>query len=337
MIVFMAPEASQADIDYVVRRAASLGCSPHVSVQGGTTVIGLAGDLRGLTSDAFAGLRSVTRVQPVTRPFRLASLDFRPERTRVRVGAHEVGGQRLVVIAGPCSVETSAQLLAAAEQVRNAGATMLRGGAFKPRSSPYSFQGLGEAGLQLLAEARQATGLPIVTEVLAPEHVPVVSKYADVLQIGQRNMQNFALLTAVGETRLPVLLKRGMMCTIEELLLSAEYVLARGNEQVMLCERGIRTFETYTRNTLDINAVPLLRELSHLPIIVDPSHATGKASLVRAVSRAAVAAGADGLIVEVHPDPERAWSDGFQSLAPEQFATLMAEVRPVAEAVGRSV
>jgi 3-deoxy-7-phosphoheptulonate synthase len=240
------------------------------------------------------------------------------------------------VIAGPCSVETAERLQQVARSLEAAGATMLRGGAYKPRTSPYSFQGIGEGGLELLAEARSLTGLPIVTEVIAPEHVPLVSRYADMLQIGQRNMQNFALLNAVGEAGVPVLLKRGMMSTVEELLLSAEYILSHGNEDVVLCERGIRTFETYTRNTLDINAVPLLKQLSHLPVIVDPSHATGKAALVRAVSRAAIAAGADGLIVEVHPEPELAWSDGFQSITPDEFCKLRDEVQKVAAAVGRS-
>lgn len=335
MLVVMRPDASAADIDYVVRRAGSLGLKAHLTRQHDQTVIGLMGDVRGLPVDALAGLHGVDRVQPVTHPFRLASRDARPGPTVVAVRDRMVGGEAIAVIAGPCSVETRERLLDVAVRLKAAGATMLRGGAYKPRTSPYSFQGIGESGLELLVEARDLTGLPIVTEVIAPEHVPLVCRHTDVLQIGQRNMQNFALLNAVGESGMPVLLKRGMMSTIEELLLSAEYVLAHGNEQVMLCERGIRTFETYTRNTLDINAVPLLKQLTHLPIIVDPSHATGKAGLVRAVSRAAVAAGADGLIVEVHPDPDHAWSDGFQSITPEEFGGLLDDVRRVAAAVGR--
>jgi 3-deoxy-7-phosphoheptulonate synthase len=240
-------------------------------------------------------------------------------------------------MAGPCAVESREQIIETAYMVKEAGAHLLRGGAFKPRTSPYSFQGLGEEGLQYLAEARQATGLAVVTEVMAPEQVPLVGEYADVLQIGTRNMQNYALLHAVGESGMPVLLKRGLMSTIEELLMSAEYILSHGNRRVILCERGIRTFETYTRNTLDINAVPVLKELTHLPVVVDPSHATGKWHLVNAVSRAAIAAGADGLIIEVHPNPELAVSDGAQSLRPARFAELMTELRPVAHAVGRTL
>ncbi len=337
MVIVMKPQATEADVDYVIRRASSLGLKAHVSRQNGRTLIGLLGDTRGLDLGVLAGLRGVERVSAMTRPYRLASKEFKPEPTVVTVRDCVVGAERIVVMAGPCSVETPERLGEAARCVRAAGGVMLRGGAFKPRSSPYSFQGLAEKGLQLLAEAREATGLPIVTEVLSSEQVPLVSRYADVLQIGTRNMQNYALLHAVGESGMPVLLKRGMMSTIEELLFSAEYILSHGNPNVLLCERGIRTFETYTRNTLDINAVPALKELTHLPVIVDPSHATGKASLVRATSKAAVAAGADGLLIEVHPDPENAWSDGFQSLAPQEFSRLMAELRPVAEAVGRSL
>ncbi len=337
MVIVMKPEATEADIKYVIRRATSLGLKTHVSQQNGSTLIGLLGDLRGLDLEVLAGLRGVERVSAMTRPYRLASIEFKPEPTVVKIRDCVVGGERVVVAAGPCSVETRERLNAAATCVREAGGSMLRGGAFKPRSSPYSFQGLAEEGLKLLADAREATGLPIVTEVLSSEQVPLVTRYADVLQVGARNMQNFALLHAVGEAGIPVLLKRGMMSTIEELLLSAEYVLSHGNPNVILCERGIRTFETYTRNTLDINAVPALKELTHLPVIVDPSHATGKASLVTAVSKAAVAAGADGLLVEVHPDRENAWSDGFQSLTPQEFHTLMEEVKKVAAAVGRTL
>ncbi len=241
------------------------------------------------------------------------------------------------MMAGPCAVESLQQLLETAQAVKEAGATILRGGAYKPRTSPYSFQGLGLEGLKILAEARQQTGLLVLTEVMSPEKVPLVATYADILQIGARNMQNYALLQAVGKAHKPVLLKRGMMSTVEELLMSAEYILAQGNERVMLCERGIRTFETYTRNTLDINAIPLLKQLTHLPVIVDPSHGTGKWELVAAVSRAAVAAGADGLLIEVHCHPEQAMSDGAQSLKPERFAALMDELGLVAEAVGRTI
>jgi 3-deoxy-7-phosphoheptulonate synthase len=240
-------------------------------------------------------------------------------------------------MAGPCAVESEEQILESAQAVAQAGAKMLRGGAFKPRTSPYSFQGLGEKGLRYLAQARRETGLPVVTEVMAPEQVELVTTYADILQIGARNMQNYALLHAVGEAQRPVLLKRGMMSTIEELLMSAEYILSHGNDRVILCERGIRTFEKYTRNTLDINAVPVLKELTHLPVVVDPSHGTGKWELVASISKAAVAAGADGLIIEVHPHPSRAMSDGAQSLKPAAFAKLMSELRPIAQAIGRDM
>jgi 3-deoxy-7-phosphoheptulonate synthase len=335
-MIVMKADASPRDVEYAVSRASSLGLKTHVSQQMGQTVIGLLGDLRGVPVSALAGLRGVERIQQLTRPFRLASREFKKEDTLVKLKDCVIGGKQVVAMAGPCSVETREQVKKTAHGVKRAGARMLRGGAFKPRTSPYSWQGLAEEGLKLLAEAREETGLLVVTEVLTAEDVPLVGRYADMLQIGTRNMQNFALLHACGEAKMPVLLKRGMMSTMEELLLSAEYIMTHGNPDVILCERGIRTFETYTRNTLDINAVPLLKELSHLPVIVDPSHATGKSSLVRAVSRAAIAAGADGLIVEVHPDPDNAWSDGFESLNLEQFASLMDDVRAVAAAVGRT-
>jgi 3-deoxy-7-phosphoheptulonate synthase len=282
-------------------------------------------------------MQGVERIVPILRPFKLASRDFQPHDTIIDIAGHPVGGKRLTIMAGPCAVESREQILETAQLVKEAGAHMLRGGAFKPRTSPYSFQGLGEEALVYLAEARELTGLPVVTEVMSPEQVPLIAKYADILQIGTRNMQNYALLHAVGEAGLPVLLKRGMMSTIEELLMSAEYILSHGNRKVILCERGIRTFETYTRNTLDINAVPVLKELTHLPVIVDPSHATGKWNLVSAVSRASIAAGADGLIIEVHPHPEKALSDGGQSLRAARFAELMKQLERVAEAVGRTM
>ncbi len=337
MFLLLKRNASEKEIDYVIRRVTSLGFRTHVCDQNGRAVVGLLGDLRGVDSSALSGLPAVEEVRPTTRPFRLGSREFQNEPTVVRVSGCPIGSEEIVVMAGPCSVETRDRLMKTARAVRIAGARFLRGGVFKPRSSPYSFRGLAEEGLKILADVRTETGLPIVTEVLSSEQVPLVSRYADILQIGTRNMQNFALLEAVGETRMPVLLKRGMMSTIEEFLLSAEYILSHGNTNVILCERGIRTFETYTRNSLDINAIPLLKELTHLPVIVDPSHATGKASLVRAVSRAAVAAGADGLLIEVHHDPDDAWSDGFQSLRTEEFENLMRELRQVARAVGRFV
>jgi 3-deoxy-7-phosphoheptulonate synthase len=265
----------------------------------------------------------------------MASRDMHPQDSIVSLDGVKIGGPQIIIMAGPCSVETREQIVETAQAVKEAGAQVLRGGAFKPRSSPYSFQGLGEPGLEMLAEARQITGLPIVTEVMSPEQVPLVTRYADMLQIGARNMQNYALLQAVGKVSRPVLLKRGMMSTIEELLMSAEYILSSGNPRVALCERGIRTFEKYTRNTTDINAIPVIKEMSHLPVILDPSHGTGKWEYVTAVARAGIAAGADGLIIEVHPHPEEAWSDGAQSLKPEKFADLVRQVRKIAEDVGR--
>jgi len=276
-------------------------------------------------------------VMPVTHPYKIASREYHPDDTLVPLNGITVGGPDLAIIAGPCSVESREQIIETAHAVREAGATALRGGAFKPRSSPYAFQGLGEEGLRYLAEAREQTGLPVVTEVMDPQLVPLVCQYADVLQIGARNMQNYTLLHAVGESQHPVLLKRGMSSTMEELLMSAEYILSHGNMRVMLCERGIRTFETYTRNTFDINAIPVLKRISHLPVIADPSHGVGKWEYVESVSLAAVAAGADGLILEVHPQPEMAQSDGQQSLKPERFAALVLKLRQLAPVVGRQV
>jgi len=337
MLIKMRPDATPEDIEYILGRVRSLGLATHVSEDHGQTVIGLLGDLRAVSEGALSGLRGVEQLLPLRAPFRLASREFRPENRTITIDGVTFGGPQIVVMAGPCSVESRDQLMRTAWAVKQAGASVLRGGAFKARTSPYSFRGLGEEGLKLLAEARRATGLLVVTEVMSPEQVSLVARYADVLQIGARNMQNFELLDAVGRARRPVLLKRGMMSTIEELLLSSEYILSNGNTDVILCERGIRTFETYTRNTLDVGAIPLLKELSHLPVIADPSHATGKASLVAAVSRAAIAAGADGLLIEVHPDPAAALSDGPQSITPSQFDRLMQSARQIAQAVGRTI
>lgn len=337
MIIIMKANASDGDIQTVLTRLESGGWRTHVSKGEERTIIGIIGDERRLDQGAMTRMDGVDRVVPVLRPFKLASRDFQPEDSKVSVNGHIFGGNKVIVMAGPCSVESLEQMRETAIAVREAGACMLRGGAFKPRTSPYSFQGMGEPGLKILAQVREETGLHIVTEVMSPDQVELVSKYADMLQIGTRNMQNYALLNAVGQTNMPVLLKRGMMSTIEELLMSAEYIMSNGNHRVVLCERGIRTFEKYTRNTLDINAVPVLKELTHLPVVVDPSHATGKWTLVKAASKAAVAAGADGLIIEVHPNPAEASSDGEQSLKPQRFAELMMEVSRVAAAVGRSV
>jgi len=337
MIVVMKQGATQAQIVNVTARIEQWGCQTHISEGKERTIIGIIGNGRPLDREQIARLDGVERTVPVLQPFKLASRDFHPQDTVVPINGVSVGDRKLVVMAGPCAVEGSEELMEAALAVKESGAHMLRGGAFKPRTSPYSFQGLGEEGLRYLAQARKETGLPVITEVMAPEQVPLVTTYADILQVGARNMQNYALLHAVGESQRPVLLKRGMMSTIEELLMSAEYILSHGNNRVILCERGIRTFEPYTRNTLDINAVPVLKQLSHLPVIVDPSHGTGKWELVSAVSKAAIAAGADGLIIEVHPHPSQALSDGAQSLKPEPFAQLMRELQAIAQAVGREL
>jgi 3-deoxy-7-phosphoheptulonate synthase len=300
-------------------------------------VIGAIGDGRPVFRDQFMHLPGVDRVLPISRPYKLASREFRPENSKFPLDGVRVGGDEIVIIAGPCSVESRTQLLETAHAVREAGAHALRGGAFKPRTSPYSFQGMGEEGLKILAEARQATGMPIVSEVMSEEQIELMVDYVDVMQIGARNMQNFSLLHAVGESQHPVLLKRGLMATMNELLMAAEYVLSHGNRTVILCERGIRTFETATRNTTDINAIPVLKERTHLPVILDPSHSTGNWSYVSAIARAGIAAGADGLIVEVHIHPENALSDGGQSLKPERFVEMVGQVRAIAQAVGRSI
>jgi len=337
MIVIMQRSATGENIEAVISRIKKEGLKTHLSQGAEVTIIGIIGDERKLDKGALNRMDGVDRVVPVLRPFKLASRDFKPDDTVITINGHAIGGSKVIVMAGPCSVESLEQMRETAVAVREAGGHMLRGGAFKPRTSPYSFQGMGEEGLKILAQVREETGLYVVTEVMAPEQVELVAQYADVLQIGTRNMQNYALLNAVGKTNMPVLLKRGMMSTVEELLMSAEYIMSNGNHKVILCERGIRTFEKYTRNTLDINAVPVLKELTHLPVIVDPSHATGRWTLVKATSKAAVAAGADGLIIEVHPNPAEAVSDGEQSLKPHRFAELMAEVKRVAAAIDRSI
>jgi 3-deoxy-7-phosphoheptulonate synthase len=333
----MEREVSARDLAAVVAKVERINCRAHLSHGEERTIVGVVGDARLVNPEAFQTLNGVERVLPLLQPFKLASREFKPENTVVRINDISIGGERIVVMAGPCAVENREQLLQTAHAVKAAGATILRGGAYKPRTSPYSFQGLGFEGLRILAEAREQTGLPVVTEVMSPEAVPLVASYADILQVGARNMQNYALLQAVGSAHKPVLLKRGMMSTVKELLMSAEYILSQGNNRVMLCERGIRTFETYTRNTVDINAIPLLKKLTHLPVIVDPSHGAGMWELVTAVSRATVAAGADGLLIEVHCHPERALSDGAQSLKPERFELLMSQLSRVANAVDRTI
>ncbi|MBI2457498.1 MAG: 3-deoxy-7-phosphoheptulonate synthase [candidate division NC10 bacterium] len=338
MIIVMKGTATEADLQRVIQTVEELGYQPHVIRGTQRSIIGAIGDERGKARlqslEAMAGVESVV---PILQPFKLASREFKPTRTVVKVRDVEIGGDRLVVMAGPCSVESEDQILETAKAVKEAGATILRGGAFKPRTSPYAFQGLGEEGLRLLAAARAETGLAIVTEVLKPEDVDLVAEAADMIQIGARNVQNFALLKRVGEVGKPVLLKRGMATTIQEFLMAAEYVLSEGTYDVVLCERGIRTFETATRFTLDLNAVPVLKKLSHLPVIVDPSHGTGHWEYVTPMAKAAVACGADGLMVEVHMRPEVAVSDGVQSLRPATFRRLMQEIAPFVEAAGRTL
>jgi 3-deoxy-7-phosphoheptulonate synthase len=323
-----------AAVQRIVVLVESLGLKAHVIVGQERTVVAAVGDKRDGEREALEAQEDVEKVVPILAPYKVASREAKPEPTTIRIRDLVIGGGHVGVIAGPCSVENEAQILLSARQVKAAGATGLRGGAFKPRTSPYAFQGLKEEGLKLLAAARDETGLAIVTEVMTPQHVEMVASYADVLQIGARNMQNYHLLQAVGETRQPVLLKRGPSATMDEFLLAAEYILDQGNQQVMLCERGIRTFEAHTRFTLPLASVAYLHERTHLPIVVDPSHGTGIASLVPSMCKASIACGADGLIIEMHPEPKKALSDGAQSLTPEAFTQVMAECRQVAAAVG---
>ncbi len=335
MLIVMDSLATAEDVRRVVAAIENAGLQAHPIPGAQRTAIGITGNRGTVESAAFENLPGVAEVIPVTAPYKLVSREAKREDTIVVIGGVAVGGERIAVVAGTCAVESEKQALSIARAVRDAGATLYRGGAFKPRTSPYSFQGLGEAGLKILAKVREETGLPIVTEVLDTETAELVAEYADCLQIGARNMQNFALLKKVGRIRKPVLLKRGMSATIEEFLLSAEYLLAEGNYEVVLCERGVRTFANHTRNTLDLSVIPYVKRISHLPILVDPSHGTGKRLKVLPMSRAAIAAGADGLLIEVHDQPETALSDGPQALLPDMFAQLMNEARLLAPVVGR--
>jgi 3-deoxy-7-phosphoheptulonate synthase len=337
VIVVMNHGANKKDIDSVVEKLKKSGFQIHLSEGVERTIIGAIGDKTRIGDLALEAMRGVEKVVPILMPFKLASRNFKEQNTVIRVGDIELGGDTIHVMAGPCAVESKEQLMEAALRVKEAGATILRGGAFKPRTSPYSFQGLEEKGLEMLAEAREATGLYIVTEVMDPRSLPLVARYADIIQIGTRNMQNFFLLKEVATAGKPVLLKRGLSATIEEWLMAAEYIISGGNSQVILCERGIRTFETYTRNSLDLTSVPILKHLSHLPVIVDPSHAIGKWRYVQPMARASIAAGADGLIIEVHPNPSEALCDGPQSLTPENFRALMDEVRQVSRVMNRKM
>jgi 3-deoxy-7-phosphoheptulonate synthase len=337
MIVIMKAQARMRDMSAVITRIEDAGYRVHLSEGEERTIVGIIGEGRLIERDQIERMPGVERCVPILKPFKLANRDFKPAGTKFPIGDHIIGGDEIVIMAGPCSVESRSQIIETAHACKEAGAHILRGGAFKPRTSPYSFQGLGEEGLVYLAEAREQTGMPIITEVMEPALVPIVSQYADILQIGARNMQNYALLHAVGKSQHPVMLKRGMSSLMEEWLMCAEYILSHGNTRVIMCERGIRTFEKYTRNTFDINAIPVIKHLSHLPIIADPSHATGEWEYVSAAAKASVAAGADGLIIEVHPRPEEALSDGRQSLKPRRFAQLVEEMKAIAEAVGRTI
>ncbi|MBI3600913.1 MAG: 3-deoxy-7-phosphoheptulonate synthase [Nitrospinae bacterium] len=336
MIIVMRHGATKQEIDDVTEKVKKLGYEPHLMAGVEKTIIAAVGDERGKARlQSLESMHGVEDVVPILKPYKLASREVKTENTVITVKGVKIGGEKIVVIAGPCSVESREQLMETARAVKEAGADILRGGAFKPRTSPYDFQGLEEEGLKLLSEARDATGLPIITEVMNPMDVDLIAKYSDILQVGARNVQNFALLKHLGQVKKPILLKRGMMTTIKEFLMSAEYILSEGNKEVILCERGIRTFETATRNTLDLGCIPVLRKETHLPIIVDPSHAVGHWEFVAPMAKAAIAAGADGLMIEVHSCPEEAYSDGPQSLKPKKFAKLMEELKPFIKAAGR--
>ena len=339
MIIVMKSDATKEEVEKVISTVKELGYKAHIIEGVLRTVIGAVGDERGKPHhlEAIGILSGVEKVVPILQPYKLASREFKSENTVVKVGNVEIGDNKVVVMAGPCSVENEEQIIETSKAVKEAGATVLRGGAYKPRTSPYSFQGLGEEGLRLLAQARKITGLPIVTEILDPHDLDVIAEYSDMLQIGARNAQNYALLRYVGRSNKPVLLKRGMSTTINEFLMAAEYILSEGNHNVVLCERGIRTFETATRNTFDLNAIPVLKEKTHLPVIADPSHGTGYWQYVTPMALAAIAAGADGLMIEVHYKPEIAQSDGGQSLKPSKFTALMERAKLVAKAIGREI
>lgn len=339
-IIVLKPTATEEDIRRIVKKLESRGLGVNISKGTERTVIGVIGDTSKIGEDEEDAIRVMPGIEDVMRilkPYKLASRDFRSEDTTIDIRGNIIGGKKIQVMAGPCAVENKTMIISIAEKVREAGASFLRGGAFKPRTSPYSFQGLGEEGLRYLAEARKKTGLPVVTELMDPRDIEVILKYTDIVQIGTRNMQNFRLLLEVGTCDKPILLKRGFSATIKEWLMSAEYIMSRGNQKIILCERGVRTFETATRNTLDISAIPVLKQLTHLPVVVDPSHGVGKWELVAPMSKAAIAAGADGLLIEVHINPEEALSDGEQSLKPDYFKKLMNELKPIATAVGREI
>jgi len=337
MIIVLRPDATKEQIDHIIEKIKSLGLKLHTSKGTERTILGVIGDESVLEGQPLEVLPGVERVMPILKPYKLVSREFRKENTIIDIDGIKIGGKEIQIIAGPCSIETQELLFDAAKKVKKAGARFLRGGAFKPRTSPYTFQGLGEEGLRYLTEARKKTGMPVVTEIMDPRDIDIIYQNTDIIQIGARNMQNFRLLTEVGKTDKPILLKRGLSATIKEFLMSAEYIAAEGNHRIILCERGIRTFETAVRNTLDLSAVPVLKEETHLPVIVDPSHAVGRWDMVAPLAKAAIAVGADGLMIEVHADPENALCDGEQSLKPDKFASLMKELKKVAEAIGRTM
>jgi len=337
MLIVMQQGHSEKDVVEILSRLSQMGFTGHVSQGVERTVIGIVGQTYPQLKDTVETWPQVEEVVPISKPYKLASREFKPSDTTIKVGNVTIGGNKLAIMAGPCAVESEEQLMSIAQAVKAAGANILRGGAYKPSTSPYSFRGMGKQGLKLLEKAGKETGLPIITEVMSPEDVELVAEYADILQVGARSMQNFFLLDEVGKSKKPVMLKRGLAATIQEWLLSAEYILSQGNNKVILCARGIRTFETYTRNTMDLDSIPIIKKLSHLPIIADPSHGTGKWYLVTPMALAAVAAGADGLMVEVHPYPDTALKDGAQSLTFENFNRLMTQVTPVASSIGRSM
>jgi 3-deoxy-7-phosphoheptulonate synthase len=339
-IIVLKPDTSEENIRHILKKLEGKGLKATVSHGTERTIIGVIGDTSKVTEDEEDAIRAIIGVENVVRilkPYKLASREFKKENTEINVKGCIIGGKKIPVMAGPCAVENKTILTTIAEKVKEAGASFLRGGAYKPRTSPYAFQGLGEEGLKYLLEVSEKTGLPVITEIMDPRDLDVIAEYTDIIQIGARNMQNFRLLLEVGSANKPVLLKRGLSATIKEWLMSAEYIMSRGNQNVVLCERGIRTFETATRNTLDLSAVPVLKQLTHLPVVVDPSHGVGKWDLVAPMAKAAVAAGADALVIEVHTNPAEALSDGEQSLKPDLFAQLMKELRPVAQAVGREM
>jgi 3-deoxy-7-phosphoheptulonate synthase len=339
-IIVLRPGATSKELRHIINKLEFRGFKANISKGTERTVVGVIGDTSKITEDegnSFAAMPGVEKIHRIIQPFKLASRDFRSKNTTIKVGKHTIGGKKIHVMAGPCAVEGMSVLIKIAKEVSKAGASFIRGGAFKPRTSPYSFQGLGEEGLKILAEARSETGMPVVSEIMDPRDINVILEYTDIIQIGARNMQNFRLLSEVGSHNKPIMLKRGLSATIKELLMAAEYIMANGNNKVILCERGIRTFETATRNTLDLSAIPVIKKLSHLPVVIDPSHGVGKWDLVAPMAKAAVAAGADGLMIEVHTNPEEALSDGEQSLIPKKFSVLMKELKAVAKAVGRII